>query len=359
MSSSIVLCMIVRNEASVIERALASVKEKIGYWVVVDTGSTDNTKELVIKALHGVAGQLHNRPWVNFAHNRTESLQLARGFGTHALVLDADDIVEGDFPNVLDPNVSYSLPVRHGNLLHSRPHLLATATTWCYEGVVHEAAVGDGAVCEPIAEGPTYIVIGGGARSQRSAKDKFLADAALLKTEYEKNPSCGRTVFYLAQSYEDAGVLGMASHYYELRSKMGGWDEETYIAAYRFARCKPSVESFLQAWQMRPHRAEALVAGAAFCRTKGLWSIAKLLASQAVKLQGPSKDVLFFEPDCTWRAYDEASLASYYLGERQMALHLAECAIGALEDIHPQNYHTHPECDRLVANMELCATPVP
>ena len=37
---TICLNMIVKNERPVIERCLNSVKEKIDYWVIVDTGST-------------------------------------------------------------------------------------------------------------------------------------------------------------------------------------------------------------------------------------------------------------------------------------------------------------------------------
>ena len=43
---TICLNMIVKNEQPVIRRCLASVKEMIDYWVIVDTGSTDGTQDL-------------------------------------------------------------------------------------------------------------------------------------------------------------------------------------------------------------------------------------------------------------------------------------------------------------------------
>ena len=39
--------MIVKNESAVIKRCLDSVKEIIDYWVIIDTGSTDDTKEII------------------------------------------------------------------------------------------------------------------------------------------------------------------------------------------------------------------------------------------------------------------------------------------------------------------------
>ena len=42
------LCMIVKNEEHVIERALRSVLPHVDTWVIIDTGSTDRTKELIL-----------------------------------------------------------------------------------------------------------------------------------------------------------------------------------------------------------------------------------------------------------------------------------------------------------------------
>ena len=85
------LAMIVRNEAAVIRRCLNSVRPLIDHWIVVDTGSTDGTQDLVRAALAGLPGQLVERPWVDFAHNRSEALALARPHGTYTLIIDADD----------------------------------------------------------------------------------------------------------------------------------------------------------------------------------------------------------------------------------------------------------------------------
>ena len=45
--SSICLVMIVKNEAEVIKRCIDSVKDHIDYWVICDTGSTDDTKNII------------------------------------------------------------------------------------------------------------------------------------------------------------------------------------------------------------------------------------------------------------------------------------------------------------------------
>src|SRR5574340_542399 len=91
MKKTICLNMIVKNESKVIERCLASVKPIIDTWVIVDTGSTDGTQAIVREFLKDIPGELHERPWVNFGHNRNEALELARGKADYLLLIDADD----------------------------------------------------------------------------------------------------------------------------------------------------------------------------------------------------------------------------------------------------------------------------
>jgi len=76
---TICLVMIVKDEAAVICRCLESVKPVIAHWVICDMGSTDNTPELIQTALSGIPGTLHRSPWVDFGHNRTQALKLAKG----------------------------------------------------------------------------------------------------------------------------------------------------------------------------------------------------------------------------------------------------------------------------------------
>ena len=53
MPTSLCLNMIVKNEAHVIARCLDSVSPWISHWTIVDTGSSDGTRELVRARLAG------------------------------------------------------------------------------------------------------------------------------------------------------------------------------------------------------------------------------------------------------------------------------------------------------------------
>jgi hypothetical protein len=91
--------MIVRDEAHGIARTLQSAKPWIDRWCVLDTGSTDGTREIVRNALEGggVPGALYEVPFENFASTRNRALTFAKDAfpSEFLLLLDADDILEG------------------------------------------------------------------------------------------------------------------------------------------------------------------------------------------------------------------------------------------------------------------------
>src|SRR5579862_5011258 len=136
----ICLSMIVKDEASVIGRCLASVRPFIDYWIIVDTGSTDHTADVIREALHDIPGELHQRPWVDFAHNRSEALELARTHGTYTLIIDADDVLEVT-PGFELPRLnadSYTVKIVNKERHYWRPQLIRSSLPWRYEGVLHE-----------------------------------------------------------------------------------------------------------------------------------------------------------------------------------------------------------------------------
>lgn len=90
------LCMIVKNEAQNIRRCLESVAGAVDEIVVVDTGSTDNTRQIARELGARVNSFLWNE---NFSDARNASLDLATG--DWVLFLDADEELHRDSREVL------------------------------------------------------------------------------------------------------------------------------------------------------------------------------------------------------------------------------------------------------------------
>lgn len=83
------LCMIVKDEAKVLARCLSSVRDYVDEIVVVDTGSTDDTIEIV----KAYGGKVFSHPWDHdFSKHRNQSLGYARG--EWIFILDADEVLK-------------------------------------------------------------------------------------------------------------------------------------------------------------------------------------------------------------------------------------------------------------------------
>ena len=144
MESHIRLNMIVKNEAHVISRCLASVKPWIDSWCIVDTGSSDGTQQLIQDYLKDIPGQLYERPWKNFGFNRTEAIELAQSndlpHADYLLFIDADETLFADPDFSLPPlkESAYYFNVVYGSLRYRRNALVSTQLTWIWKGVLHE-----------------------------------------------------------------------------------------------------------------------------------------------------------------------------------------------------------------------------
>ena len=305
---AICLNMIVRNEAHIIQEALDAVAPYISSWVIVDTGSNDGTQDLIRNhmARLGIPGELYERPWRNFGHNRTEALTLAQGHGDYIWVMDADDTIVGtpDFTR-LSADI-YLLRVRtvaYVGAPHTylwRAQLFRDGVRVRYEGVVHEYAAWDDSCVEVRLEGEYHIEARTlGARSQDP--QRFARDRDLLLAEVERNPEDAQSVFYLGQSYRALGDFVNAHKWYARRVEMGGWDEQVYYAMYEVAVLMsllgapwPDVQdAYLRAWEFRPTRAEPLFEIAYRYREDQRYRLGYLFAKRAAEIPFPEQDVIF------------------------------------------------------------------
>lgn len=332
---TLVLNMIVKDEAPIITRFLGFVLPLIDAWAIMDTGSTDGTPDIIAAELAGIPGRLGHMEWQGFAAARNAAIELAGGLGDYLLFLDADDqaVLTEDHRSI---KRQLTADLHHGMLQSgdtAYPRLLF-ARNGCkarYRGVIHEVLIGGrGEQVGPTISGFSVLrgTVGVGNRSTRG-DEKYRDDAALLEQAIARNDDpdfLERYQFYLAQSYRDCGEKERALDAYRIRLDMpGGYQQERYVAAMNIGRLleelnEPFSEillAYLRAHEIDPSRPEAPHRIAACARRQEMWNLA---FENAVKARdaAPPRDKLFIDTSVAeWKAHFEVSVAAWHVGRME------------------------------------------
>jgi len=311
--------MIVKNESKTLPRCLESVKNILDYYVICDTGSTDDTKEIIQKILKNIPGIIYDIPWVNFGYNRTKALELAKGKTDYAILLDADNtlVINPDFNKEKLTADAYYLR-QLGSLDYSQILLINNRLLFKYFGTTHEYI--ESHECKIEEELKELKIKDFEDGSNR--KNKSLRDIELLKQGIIDEPNSSRYHFYLAQTYKDIGEYEKAIEYYLKRIEMKGWEEETYYSMYSLAYCeeqlgkiKEAKYHYLSAWEFRPTRAESLFRLAQLCRCRKEYQQGYMFAKKGLEITYP-KDKLFINKNIyDYELLFEKSICSYWLGK--------------------------------------------
>lgn len=289
--------MIVKNESKAIRTLLASVKKIIDYWVIVDTGSTDGTQGIIKEYLRDVPGELHERVWVNFEHNRNEALEIARKKADFILILDADHrlVVSNSFNKESLWQEFYMLKLSGIGDDHYRPLLINNDPAWIWQGVIHETIVSHRKMQGEFLKD---LSVDCSSRDGYRAQDpkKYYKDAEILEKAIKEDPSNSRYVFYLAESYDRVHEYELALKNYEKRSQMEGEPAETFWTLFCIGCLQEKFEmdsgtvirSYCKAYEFDSTRAEPLHRLAIYLMNQQCPSLGYIIAKFALNLKTPN-----------------------------------------------------------------------
>lgn len=240
-----------KNEEHCIIETLESVYKYIDTWVVHDTGSTDNTCEVVSKFFEekGIPGELYCEEWRGFDYNKTKMIERCYNKSDYVLHLDADDILVGDFNfNLIVPTKdTYYLNTKRGFCEYKCINIWRNTLRWKFCGVAHTVVncldKSDWNHSNELVSTDLYLHSRDiGKRS--SDPNKYLKDAKLLEKQFfntlydDPDGLNSRSVFYTAQSYFDSAHITDALKWYSLYIKLKyTWIEEVFESYIRIATC--------------------------------------------------------------------------------------------------------------------------
>jgi len=315
----LILLTMIKNESRAIRRCLDAALSVCDAICVCDTGSTDNTVEIVNEYLKNsrVPGKIYNHTWKNFGHNRSQSFLAGVDYckelgwdldSTYGVLVDADMILCPGPKFSKDALVleGYTLMQKSPGMEYSNVRLVKLGFNWKCVGVTHE--YWDGYHACYLSDDFAYIndIGDGGCKA-----DKFVRDVQLLEAGLQEEPNNERYLFYLAQSYKDSKNIDKAIEFYNKRINVGGWFEEIWYSMYvlmkLYAEKKdaPMVEMWGQkAYEYRKERVENILYLVRYFLDKRQYFKAWHYWSLGNGTPKP-QDVLFIEPEAYTYGFDK------------------------------------------------------
>jgi len=364
----IVLTLMVKDEEHVIVQTLKPyVEGGIDAVLVFDTGSTDKTMQLAEHYLKSKNINFHiaQEPFIDFAASRNRGLEIARVKFPHAgflLMPDAEwylhnpskliafckeQLVYAQNGHTLVDTDSYLMRIMSTQLDFYTQRLMRADKPVKFVGVVHETL---DRVSQIMVPTDVYFELGSTKQGYEKSKKRWQRDKELLLKHHKENPSDPRTAFYLAQTYDCLGELENASTYYKKRRSLLGWYEENFMTVYRLAQVTERLAAqnnkkntwdealgyYLEAFSMRPCRAEPLIKISQYYLNHGKHELAYLFARRAEEINYPASDVLFVEKEAyEYVRHDVLGQCAWYV----QSYDLGEAAVKKALNFHPSYEH--------------------
>ena len=275
----------VKNEARTIERCLRAASLAVDQILVIDTGSTDGTPEIIESLAPQLLAPvyLEHAPWWGWSVNRPHLFRQAALLDPdgHSLLLDADEVVTLTGPRQpITSDGALICRVWPGENEVWGIRVFRNSAPWQWLGEVHELPVLPGYNPERL----NWLEVDNRNDWAESAPEadrhaRYAREASHFAQLLADNPTDSRAAYYHAQSLMDSGQHGAAYIAFGVRGAMRhGFDEERYLSLLKVAQYRlawgwpagPVVSAFRCAIESRPQRWEARCQLAEYLLRQGL-----------------------------------------------------------------------------------------
>lgn len=239
------LCIMVKNAGPQFEQTLNENLHLIDRWTILDTGSTDETIDIINHVLVGKKeGKLYQEPFINFRDSRNRLLDLAGEDCKFILMLDDTYIEKGDLRGFLNEvrsdqySNSFSISIHSDDTIYNSNRIIKSNSKLRYIFTIHEVITDKDNINVVIPENITYILDKRFDYMEKRTMERKKLDLKLLYEEMENNPNEPRIYYYLAQTYNALEEYEKAVYYFMKRYEFSnsGFIQERIDAAFELAR---------------------------------------------------------------------------------------------------------------------------
>ena len=230
------VCIITKNESENLEKCLSALQSYPFEIVVVDTGSTDNSKEIALR----YTDKVYDFEWID-DFSAARNFAIAHASHNVILSLDTDEFVtEVDmdaFMRLIEDNPKSVGSVKMLNYFESNGELhfqtsmldrLFNRKYYHYENPIHEVLLPHKNICYASYELPITIDHVGYLGSKEKLQQKSMRDLELLLNEVLISPSDPYLYFQIAQCYMLMRDHKQACHYFQMALQHNPSPEDEY-----------------------------------------------------------------------------------------------------------------------------------
>ncbi len=304
---TISLCMIVKNEEDVLQRCLDSIAAVVDEIILIDTGSTDHTRQIA----QTYTEQVYTFPWID-DFSAARNFSFSKASMDYCLWLDADDIfLEKDrsallkLKQNLDRNTDIVM-MRYctgfgsegqPTFWYYRERLIKNDGRYLWKGAVHEAIVPSGVILySDIAVYHKKIHPGDPDRNLKIYQ-KLLSQG--------KNFDCRERYYYARELYYHAQYQQTIEQLQLFLTEPDAWLENKIEACLLLADCyrklnspQDALLSLLKSLEYDKPRAEICCEIGSYFLDSGQYDIAVFWFQTALHCQADFKRGGFIQPDC-------------------------------------------------------------
>jgi len=270
------LAMIVKDAGDNFENVLIKNFPFFDRWTILDTGSTDNTIDIIKKVLVGKKkGTLYQEPFVDFKTSRNRCLDLCGKDSKFILVLDDTYILQNDLKLFLNTvrcdqfADTFSMFIKSNDSEYASNRILKSSSNIRYIYKIHEVLDPKDNINVIIPMQHSHIFDHRSDYMEKRTMDRKKYDLKMLHEMIEDDPDDSRAYYYLGQTYSLLKRYESALEFFLKRvdHPNEGFLQEKIDACFESARLcnfqlkKPWEECerlYLKAYKMDTSRPESL-----------------------------------------------------------------------------------------------------
>ena len=270
------LSMIVKNAGDVFEDVLKQNLPYFDRWTILDTGSTDNTIDIINKTLVGKKkGQLFQEPFINFRDSRNRCLDLCGKESKFIVILDDTYVLKENLRTFLNTvrgdqfSDSFSMYIKSDDTEYGSNRIIKSESDVRYIYKLHEVLNPKNNINVIIPMHHAHIFDVRTEYMEKRTMDRKKYDLEILHEMVADEPDDSRALYYLGQTYNLLDEYELALEFFLkrtehkdegfLQEKIDAYFEAARLCNFKLNKSWEECEAlYLKAYELDKSRPESL-----------------------------------------------------------------------------------------------------